>query len=117
MLSPEKEWEVGGLNGDLDHVFPEGLILLEEKEIEGGHHIRALLTYGAKDYFSAAAEVEFDVYVNEDYEDKATTLASTKPQALRKLMQWISRTSSNSFLAFQKNSSSILLFLVVFLVL
>ena len=65
VLSPKLEWERNGLKkqesdetGNLDHVFPEGLILLSEPDASW---IRLLVFYGARDESIGAAQIKLRI--------------------------------------------------------
>ncbi|MCF7887520.1 MAG: PTS sugar transporter subunit IIA, partial [Candidatus Omnitrophica bacterium] len=61
VISPKTWWEKGGLGGKLDHVFPEGLVLLENKHDDGREYAKLLMFYGARDEFVGAVSVEIEI--------------------------------------------------------
>jgi len=82
VLSPEYYWEKRGLGGTLDHVFPEGMVALEETpDANGKVYVRVLATYGARDEFtgSAAIELEIDVKKLIPEDDAHGTVPAVKP--------------------------------------
>ncbi|MFH1836641.1 MAG: hypothetical protein ABH862_00820 [Candidatus Omnitrophota bacterium] len=75
VLSPELFWEKNGWNGDLDHVFPAGMILLEERPDEKDptvSHVKLLMFYGARDEFIGAAIIELEIDAKAFERDKLT---------------------------------------------
>ncbi|MCF7917307.1 MAG: sugar transferase, partial [Candidatus Omnitrophica bacterium] len=69
VISPKIWWEKGGLGGKLDHVFPEGLVLLENRYKDGREYAKLLMFYGARDEFVGAALVEVEINNKEKTND------------------------------------------------